>query len=130
MFLASEVSNKMLFELYHTCCIPGRGVGTMVFKFIKFVGFGVIEFEICLYFLCLPVMIPLLHHGLSIRNLMSLCTGIPRDPSVMIMTRKMPNLLVSFLIMFNKFKSTSLCPLFQNIKHTMKANQRFWADVV
>lgn len=74
----------------------------------------------------LTVMTPLSPHWLSKRSLMNLCTGIPTDPSVMIMTGQRPILMVSLLILLNQYKSTSLCPLFQSEKHIMNTNQKFW----
>lgn len=72
------------------------------------------------FLFCLTVMIPLLPHWLSIRNLMSLCTGIPTDLSVMIMTGPRPVLMVSLLILLKKLKSTSLgCFYFFQHKDTL-----------
>lgn len=110
--LVSETSNKMLFGFYHKCYIPGRRKGIIVFKVLQGVGFGVMKFEICFSF-CFTVMTPLLHHWWSIRNLMTLCTGIPTDHSVMIMTGQGPILKVSLQIQLKEFKSTSLSLLFQ-----------------
>lgn len=74
------------------------------------------RFEVHFSF-CLTVMTPLLRHWLSIRNLMSLCTGIPTDPWVMIMTGQRPLLMVSLLIQLKEFKSTSLWYFFQKEVH-------------
>lgn len=50
MVLASEASKKMLFAFYYA----GGGEETIIFKVIKCVGFGGLEFDICLFFLLSP----------------------------------------------------------------------------